>query len=192
MRCGSAGYITLKQVLVLACGVWVFGCIVLWPATRSGDRPKAKQAACISNIRQLGRATGMYVQDYDEYYPPADRWQTVIVPYCKDERLFTCPSRPETVGYAYNWVLDAMPAERIEYPDRQPMYFDSDRGVPNSADLLTSFARPHLGGGNLGYADGHVKFVRQPPPADVGLRQRLASSSGAVPAGLVRADHWPQ
>jgi prepilin-type N-terminal cleavage/methylation domain-containing protein len=32
-------------------------------------RGKARQSACLSNLRQIGSAVMLYVQDYDETYP---------------------------------------------------------------------------------------------------------------------------
>jgi len=62
----------------------------------------------MSNLKQLGLAVMMYVQDYDETYPADyngatslpfnDRfWEGIIYPYYKDYALLTCPSTPITV-----------------------------------------------------------------------------------------------
>jgi general secretion pathway protein G len=89
---------------------------ILFPVFAS-VRAKARETSCISNMRQHGLAFGMYVQDYDGYYPygvdPADRdtpqiwngfpafkaqipalpWVHILLqPYCKSAELFHCPS----------------------------------------------------------------------------------------------------
>ena len=33
-------------------------------------REKARQTACLSNVKQLGLGTGMYIQDYAEQFYP--------------------------------------------------------------------------------------------------------------------------
>ncbi len=37
-------------------------------------REKARQASCLSNCKQIGLASNMYIQDYDETFPGHD-WQ---------------------------------------------------------------------------------------------------------------------
>jgi prepilin-type processing-associated H-X9-DG protein len=67
-------------------------------------REKARQAACLSNMKQIGTGTMMYVQDYDETYPlryTAARingrqttWKDMVQPYIKNEQVYRCPSSP--------------------------------------------------------------------------------------------------
>ena len=47
---------------------------------KQGDREKARQASCLSNLKQIGNALTMYVQDYDEVWPPAslERWRDIV------------------------------------------------------------------------------------------------------------------
>jgi hypothetical protein len=69
-------------------------------------RDKARQLACLSNLRQLATATIKYAQDYDEQFPP-DRmggtidqnyvpkgwtWRLAVKPYVKNDRVWICPS----------------------------------------------------------------------------------------------------
>jgi prepilin-type N-terminal cleavage/methylation domain-containing protein/prepilin-type processing-associated H-X9-DG protein len=75
-------------------------------------RERARMSACVSNMRQLGSALMMYVQDYDETFPyvrfhgltagdDQDRrgkrvytWRNAVRPYLKSLDLFACPSNP--------------------------------------------------------------------------------------------------
>jgi prepilin-type N-terminal cleavage/methylation domain-containing protein/prepilin-type processing-associated H-X9-DG protein len=74
-------------------------------------RERARMSACVSNMRQIGSALMMYVQDYDETFPyirfqgtnvmpPCPKgiqcyvWKNAIRPYLKSLDVFACPSNP--------------------------------------------------------------------------------------------------
>jgi len=69
-------------------------------------REKARQAACLSNVKQIGLAALMYIQDYDErffyyvMYPctPTSHWPEKLQPYTKNTGIFVCPSHGDTSG----------------------------------------------------------------------------------------------
>jgi prepilin-type N-terminal cleavage/methylation domain-containing protein/prepilin-type processing-associated H-X9-DG protein len=66
----SAGF-TLIELLVVIAIIAILAAI-LFPVFAQA-RAKARQTSCLSNMKQLGTATGMYVQDYDEEFY-AHRW----------------------------------------------------------------------------------------------------------------------
>jgi prepilin-type processing-associated H-X9-DG protein len=80
-------------------------------------REKGRQAACMTQLRQLGMALAMYVQDYEAYpthnmrpLRPDIRWYDVIQPYVGSRPVFICPSiqaqDPTNLrngGYGYNY-----------------------------------------------------------------------------------------
>ena len=74
-------------------------------------REKARQTACISNMRQIGTALMMYVQDYDETYPyirfhgdTADKgrhtyvWKNAIAPVSEEHRRARLSLQPVQPG----------------------------------------------------------------------------------------------
>src|SRR5947209_9645766 len=80
---------TLIELLVVIAIIAILAAI-LFPVFAQA-RAKARQASCLSNLRQLGTAFMMYNQDYDETYPPTDydvgstryTWFQLIDPYIK-------------------------------------------------------------------------------------------------------------
>ncbi|MCE5237309.1 DUF1559 domain-containing protein [bacterium] len=105
---------TLIELLVVIAIIAILASILFPVFARA--REKARQTACVSNIKQLGMACAMYTQDYDELMPTEDydinsngdgnevgidaSWRGVIMPYCKNAQLFQCPSyRPSPGTY---------------------------------------------------------------------------------------------
>lgn len=62
---------TLIELLVVIAIIAVLAAI-LFPVFAAA-RESARQTACLSNMRQLGMATRMYLQDYDDQYPQTKR-----------------------------------------------------------------------------------------------------------------------
>ncbi len=124
-------------------------------------REKAITTSCQSNIKQLCLAVLMYAQDWDETLPGPE-WVNEIMPYIKNEAVFVCPAQPDlTVGYAFNEALLGALLGDIPMPAETIILFDSDLG--DEAPVGGSEALPeegrHNGGVNVGFADGHVKWM---------------------------------
>ncbi|HAZ62602.1 MAG TPA: hypothetical protein DCZ72_03185 [Armatimonadetes bacterium] len=111
---------TLIELLVVIAIIAILAAI-LFPVFAKA-REKARQASCLSNLKQVGLALMQYVQDYEETMPwdwasanrdgisiaPAPqpffwmngsvkeenpyRWPAKLIPYIKTRNIFQCPS----------------------------------------------------------------------------------------------------
>ncbi len=63
---------TLIELLVVIAIIAILAAI-LFPVFPKA-RDKARQASCMSNLRQIGLAIAMYVQDYEERFPFTSSW----------------------------------------------------------------------------------------------------------------------
>ena len=90
---------TLIELLVVIAIIAIMAAI-LFPVFAQA-RDKARAAACLSNLRQLGLAQSMYAQDYDETLPKGYHrlpdgsdypWYLAVAPYTRNVSIFRCPS----------------------------------------------------------------------------------------------------
>jgi len=117
---------------------------------------------CLSNLKQLGLGILMYAQDHDETLPHADKWCDELMPYLKNEEILRCPQAPELeCGYAFNVALSGLSLGMIEAPAETIILFDSDQGKRNGSAAVTAIPKVgrHNGGNNVGYVDGHCKWL---------------------------------
>jgi len=91
---------TLIELLVVIAIIAILAAI-LFPVFAQA-REKARQAACLSNTKQMALGIMQYSQDYDEYLPVQGdnnqfrgRWYYQVYPYIKNPDVFTCPNFPE-------------------------------------------------------------------------------------------------
>jgi prepilin-type N-terminal cleavage/methylation domain-containing protein/prepilin-type processing-associated H-X9-DG protein len=130
---------TLIELLVVIAIIAILAAILFPVFARA--REKARQTTCISNMKQLALGIVMYVQDFDEKFPPnyiyTDGgnqlfwWEDSVQPYVNNWQLTICPSDTP-----------------LEYTSHRPV------GHPNP--MLWSYSANAMGSGSAGYGDGGV------------------------------------
>jgi prepilin-type N-terminal cleavage/methylation domain-containing protein len=102
-RTGRQRGFTLIELLVVIAIIAILAAI-LFPVFAKA-REAARQASCLSNLRQYATATTMYVQDYDELFPMNSYWAGTCIatfywavdPYVKNKQLTECPSERQAI-----------------------------------------------------------------------------------------------
>jgi len=118
--CSQKRGFTLIELLVVIAIIAILAAI-LFPVFAQA-REKARMASCLSNLKQIGVATQMYAQDYDETMAawtfanyPAGLWGSpewnnygwsyafyFWQPYLKNVQVYTCPSAKDNFAGAAN------------------------------------------------------------------------------------------
>ncbi|MCC6728384.1 MAG: prepilin-type N-terminal cleavage/methylation domain-containing protein [Chthonomonadales bacterium] len=98
---------TLIELLVVIAIIAILAAI-LFPVFAQA-REKARATACLSNLKNIGTASIMYVQDYDEMCVPAQTtvyYPLLIRPYTKNVEIQWCPTlgQPDTGGWDDNTI----------------------------------------------------------------------------------------
>jgi prepilin-type N-terminal cleavage/methylation domain-containing protein/prepilin-type processing-associated H-X9-DG protein len=186
-RAGAA--FTLIELLVVIAIIAILAAI-LFPVFAQA-REKARQTACLSNMKQLGTASMMYAQDYDEtlcqqYYNPqvaangaaAGPWDVVVMPYIKNEEVLKCPSdgiaRDTGKPRTYSW-------SRGPYGDTGVSSSITLAAIPAPASLIHFGERPHY---------LNKRFYRDYNVFNIPTEQGPFASAGAAAGTPLHAGGW--
>ncbi len=99
---------TLIELLVVIAIIAILAAILFPVFARA--REKARQASCLSNVKQIMLAVLMYTQDYDERLVPGSQmrngqWYDLLAPYTKNMQIWTCPSCKDMASATYSKFL---------------------------------------------------------------------------------------
>ncbi len=169
---------TLIELLVVIAIIAILAAILFPVFARA--REKARQTSCLSNLKQLGLASQMYAQDYDEMlvrditdvYPSATprylSWSRMLLPYIKNEQVYVCPSETNlnthsnymTVpsGYGINQQTDGLCLAQVQRPSEVFFFIDAS----NFHVRITNPERidhRHNDMANAAFIDGHAKVT---------------------------------
>jgi len=164
---------TLIELLVVIAIIAILAAILFPVFARA--REKARQTSCLSNMKQIGTAVMMYVQDYDEVMPPfhITPWGSdarlfghydLIGPYTMNEQVFVCPSK----HYRTNYHRTDLPAGEGFFNQ----YIKSSYATQRASSV------------------GHVNTPMGLPPAALADINRPAETI-VLFESVYRQPHWP-
>ena len=152
MRLSRRGF-TLIELLVVIAIIAILAAI-LFPVFAQA-REKARQTSCLSNLKQSGTATLMYVQDYDETFPlsltPGVNGAALctftfyhgIAPYQKNADIMRCISNPQALDFV-------KVAANVGLPPQCP----APGGTLKMLSYVFNFSLIEEGQGNLFFGGG--------------------------------------
>jgi prepilin-type N-terminal cleavage/methylation domain-containing protein/prepilin-type processing-associated H-X9-DG protein len=164
---------TLIELLVVVAIVGVLAALLL--PTLGRAREASRSTACASNLRQVGTALQLYVQENDNRFPvmfdaaPATNSivsnqvatiERVLANYLGSPKILACPSDDQDLfartgaSYSWNLLLNGQPADQLEM-------FRQRREAHETPLLLDKEAFHRARGLDKGvnylYADGHIQ-----------------------------------
>ena len=178
---------TLLELLVVVTVIAILFAIlfpVLWQA-----RERARAAVCLSNLRELGLALRIYVDDWDGRLPGAglagrpyagdwvrmrgDRIDIAggsLFPYARHAGIYACPSAPGLLTYAMNFFVERWREAAIRAPAACIVLAEQELRGPDSIGVNDGYmdvrarqdrvTKRHHGAGAVLYADGHTRRAR--------------------------------
>ena len=137
---------TLIELLVVIAIIAILAAI-LFPVFAKA-REAARKTSCLSNLNQLGKASMMYIQDYDETYHGIwngsatnlsliQNWALAVQPYARNRQVVKCPSdsiRNSAVSYNGNNWLDKKALAAVQAPADVIVLMDGYTGEGGDRD----------------------------------------------------------
>jgi len=176
---------TLIELLVVIAIIAILAAILFPVFARA--REKARQTSCLSNVKEIGLGILMYAGDYDEHFPRERdacdgvvwfttrqyvettyaNYQPLVYPYVKNDQVFMCPSSERSVAaeqFAYDYAANSSlttttPPRKlpeVKQPTSILMIGDS---TYEWIDRAARISARHNHGANLGFCDGHAKWM---------------------------------
>jgi len=165
---------TLIELLVVISIISIIASILLPVFSRA--RESARRASCLSNLKQIGLATMMYSQDFDEFLPMAGRpakisnrynvypWPISLRPYIKNDQVLICPSDSDRQGMAVT-ASDNTAVDNMLLDEKVPGAYAGIAAARNIPSILgVSYAANYLMCPTYGYTNPANGITVPPVP----------------------------
>jgi len=173
---------TLIELLVVIAIIAILAAILFPVFARA--REKARQTACVNNLKEIVLAALMYAQDYDEqgvmfgdgvdWGSMTYLWPYALQPYIKNSQIYDCPSADATwdgsardcsmsygIAYSdlayYGWGVKL---GIVRYPSSVVYFGDNSDCWINTGSSGNHLADRHNEVCNIAFFDGHVKAMK--------------------------------
>jgi prepilin-type N-terminal cleavage/methylation domain-containing protein/prepilin-type processing-associated H-X9-DG protein len=176
---------TLIELLVVAAIIGILASFLL--PTIGKVRRNAKKAVCINNLRQIGVATYMYIDEHTHKFPrcltsvePDHLWYHDLEPYIDDREIFNCPSykyhdygNRDYFSYGFNYMGLNYNDNGVFYGDDINDVIEPSQCIMISAGLFNPLEKDqsffliykegilpprHSNGTNILFVDSHISW----------------------------------
>lgn len=115
---------------------------------------------CAGNLKALSVALRQYSEDYDNHYPPLNRWTTALNAFVTKPTAFHCPAAGKnTFGYAINGKISKLSTYQMPLAPKIPstiVFYESTRLQPNISGTGADFAFRHEKAAQALLSDGSI------------------------------------
>jgi len=168
---------TLIELLVVIAIIAILAAI-LFPVFAK-VREKARQTACLSNLKQMSLAMIQYKEDYDEGAPQGSvnngwfmsdandyKWMDAIYPYVKSEAVFDCPDDSVDPKYKFE-TTDQYGSYSLNMTNYYHIWCGSNGGTngqPPASEYyqVTRDAQVQDPSGTVLFLDGEYYYTPEP------------------------------
>ncbi len=155
----SLGSFTLIELLVVIAIIALLAALLL-PALR-GARDRARETACINNLRQLDLGVQLYAGDQDRFVPVGRGFENRGVLRWNDPNLIHNQLRPYIPPRSRVWLCPGIDGDYVYNG-----WTSSVMGTPdNPAGPMVDYTQNNMGGGYFYKATMPLGWPCSPPPA---------------------------